>query len=62
MKEIVAALGMGEMVQSLRDLAFSVGEYPAEWPDDLLAEVANLASAVKGAADTERLVRAMGVG
>ncbi len=51
---------MNEMVQHLRDLAFSLSEYPAEWPDDLLAEVDNLSAWVKGMAQTERLVRATG--
>lgn len=49
------------MVQHLRDLAHSLGEYPAEWSDDLLAEVANLAVLVRGMAETERLTRALTV-
>lgn len=51
---------MNELVQGLRDLAASITEYPAEWPDDLLAEVENLAQRIKGQAATERLVRATG--
>ncbi len=51
---------MDHYVQALRDLHHSLAEYPAEWPDDVLAEVGNLAAAVKGMADTERLVRATG--
>lgn len=50
---------MQEMVQALRGLWHSVSEYPAEWPDDLLAEVGNIAAAVKGAAQTEQLFRAL---
>ncbi len=49
---------MQRMVDSLRDLAHSLSEYPAEWPDDLLAEVDNLAAMVKGCVQTERLIRA----
>lgn len=52
---------MATYVQALRDLAFSMAEYPAEWPDDLLAEVDNLAAAIKGSAQSERLFRAVGV-
>jgi hypothetical protein len=50
---------MEELVQELRDLAFSIQEYPAEWPDALLAEVDNLSAAIKGGAQTERLTRAL---
>ena len=51
---------MNDLVQRLRDLEHSLREYPAEWPDDLLAEVDNLAAVVKGHAQVERLVRATG--
>jgi len=50
---------MQPLVQGLRDLAHSLDEYPAEWPDDLLTEVDNLAAKVRGAAQTERLTRAL---
>ena len=50
---------MQELVQALRDLRYSLNEYGAEWPDDLLAEVGNLAASVKGLADTEALYRAL---
>lgn len=51
---------MNELVQALRDLEHSLREHPAEWPGDLLADIGNLAAAVKGHADTELLIRATG--
>lgn len=52
---------MDALVEALRDLFHSLREYPADWSDDHLAEVGNLAAAVKGCADTERLTRALGL-
>jgi hypothetical protein len=49
-----------QLVQNLRDLERSLREHPAEWPDDLLAEVDGLAARTKGLAATERLGRALG--
>ena len=51
---------MDELVGSLRNLVQSLGEYPADWPDDLLIEAASLGARIKGLADTERLTRTLG--
>ncbi len=51
---------MNELLRAFRDLHHSLSEYPAEWSDDALAEISNVAAAVKGAADTEMLIRATG--
>ncbi len=50
---------MNELVQGLRDLVFSLQEHPAEWPEDLLAEVGSLGVQARGLAETERLKRAL---
>lgn len=46
-------------MEALRTLEFSLSDHPADWPDDLLAEVGNVAKIVAGLADTERLMRAL---
>lgn len=50
---------MDELVEALRTLELSLKDHPADWSDDHLAEVGNVAKIVAGLADTERLLRAL---
>lgn len=49
-----------DLMQGLRDIVTSMSEYAPDWGDADLAEAGNLAARLKGVADTERLVRALG--
>ena len=46
-------------IATLRDLWRDISDRPAEWSHDHLAEVENMAAALKGCAATERLRRAL---
>ncbi len=47
------------LLDAMRNVHHSITETPAEWPDDLLAELDNLTANLKGLVQTERLVRAL---
>jgi hypothetical protein len=49
---------MDELLQALRDLNLLLAEQPAEFTDDHLAEITNVAQSIRGAAEVERMYRA----
>jgi hypothetical protein len=49
---------MDDLLQALRDVNVLLAEQPAEFSDDALAEITNLAQSIRGSAEVERLHRA----